>query len=965
MSSYYDEPNEPAGPLSNRNVTLIVLGIAAVVGILGCVGLFYFIRGNPGAGKGQTPQAFQITGLPTSTPSLTPLPSETKAATATLEGVGGGGDATETPDLTLTFAAMPSVRTANLDELRGLVQMKPSPDASFQTVLSAVSVPQGTTLLTSENSNAKVTTTEHSIIRVSSQTQVSLSTFSGTSANPVTGLTLDFGKVWTIVGGPLGTGSFTVTTPIGKAEILGSWMGVEHNSTEQLDIITCLEGKCRYSNDKGVQELKTGEELIVKAGDPLPDPQTMDAAQLADWAVTKVPEVITLTATATSTLTPTGTRTPTATNTPRNTPNAQQTSDTGATKTAIAATTTQSTGNLNGTQTQIAATSTALAGSNSQTQAANSANNTATANASNMTATVFFFNATATAFYNSTQNSFTATSFAFTATSFAATSRYQATAALLTGTAQSVNSTLVAGSATASSVFATATANSANATGTSAAATQTQNAIPFVNFDPSSYATAVPESAGQVTLTVRIANPVSQNVNLVANFSNGSATGAGALGGGGGQDFVNTPISFFIPSNSTTTTISVPIADDNAAEGNETFQVTLSCAGGGACNGGAILGPNVTSTITIVNSAAPSVSFSTSSINVNEGNSGTTDVTVTVNLSRPYANTTTASIQYSRFAGDTATPGACGAAGVDYNTLTPGTLTFSPTETSKTFTVTICGDTLYEPDETINLQLTNPVNAVLGIATSTITIKNDDPIPTLSFGAPSYTIGEPQDPPTTAVLNIPVNLSAAAGAQVTVNYATANGTARADWGDYQATSGTLTFAAGTTTANIAVTINADFIKEDPETFTVALSSPTNAALGSPSTTLVTINDDPTDAAPVVNLSAPFSVPPNSSTTIVVSLNTDSGQVVSVSYSIGSGSPSPACSANLAAAGVDFNAGTGLLTYNPGKPGETSKSFTLTTLGGVTAATGAKCVPITINPTNATAPTTVYAVWIQP
>src|SRR5581483_8518213 len=54
-----------------------------------------------------------------------------------------------------------------------------------------------------------------------------------------------------------------------------------------------------------------------------------------------------------------------------------------------------------------------------------------------------------------------------------------------------------------------------------------------------------------------------------------------------------------------------------------------------------------------------------------------------------------------------------------------------------------------------------------------------------------------------------VSLSEASSKQVSVKYATANGTARAGDGDFVGTSGTLRFAPGETTKTITVLVNGD------------------------------------------------------------------------------------------------------------------------------------------------------------
>jgi hypothetical protein len=65
---------------------------------------------------------------------------------------------------------------------------------------------------------------------------------------------------------------------------------------------------------------------------------------------------------------------------------------------------------------------------------------------------------------------------------------------------------------------------------------------------------------------------------------------------------------------------------------------------------------------------------------------------------------------------------------------------------------------------------------------------------------------------------------------VTVNFATANGTAVAGK-DYVATSGTVTFAPGQTQATITVTVLADSSATTDLFFDVDLSNPVNNVLG--------------------------------------------------------------------------------------------------------------------------------------
>ena len=105
-----------------------------------------------------------------------------------------------------------------------------------------------------------------------------------------------------------------------------------------------------------------------------------------------------------------------------------------------------------------------------------------------------------------------------------------------------------------------------------------------------------------------------------------------------------------------------------------------------------------------------------------------------------------------------------------------------------------------------------------------------------------------------------VTLSPAAETDVTVEYATTDGTATSDssdpdGADYTApTSGAeSTISAGSTSATISIATGNDTVDEDDETFTVTLSSPSsNAALGADTTATGTIEDDDVDAARVTN-----------------------------------------------------------------------------------------------------------------
>ena len=87
--------------------------------------------------------------------------------------------------------------------------------------------------------------------------------------------------------------------------------------------------------------------------------------------------------------------------------------------------------------------------------------------------------------------------------------------------------------------------------------------------------------------------------------------------------------------------------------------------------------------------------------------------TAAVTVTRTGVTTGTSTVQYA-LSGGTATVGTCGVGSADY-VAGSGTLTFGPSETTKTVNVTLCGDAITEsPDETIGVTISSPTGAVLG-----------------------------------------------------------------------------------------------------------------------------------------------------------------------------------------------------------------------------------------------------------
>ncbi|HMF13115.1 MAG TPA: Calx-beta domain-containing protein, partial [Gemmataceae bacterium] len=205
-------------------------------------------------------------------------------------------------------------------------------------------------------------------------------------------------------------------------------------------------------------------------------------------------------------------------------------------------------------------------------------------------------------------------------------------------------------------------------------------------------------------------------------------------------------------------------------------------------------------------------------VTVTEGDSGTVDATFTVSLS--FSTTHTVTVDYSTVSG-TATDGQ------DYTGVTnPLTLTFDPGQTSKQITIQVKGDLIDEYDENFYVFLSNATVGQITDGQGVGTIVDNDPPPTLKINDVSITEGKRG----TKLLTFTVTLTGLTEKYVSVNYATADGTAKTSDHDYQATSGTLYFAPGQTTATFSVVIFGDSRKEPNETFSVNLSGASEATI---------------------------------------------------------------------------------------------------------------------------------------
>ncbi|MDT9189588.1 MAG: Calx-beta domain-containing protein, partial [Limnospira sp. PMC 894.15] len=144
--------------------------------------------------------------------------------------------------------------------------------------------------------------------------------------------------------------------------------------------------------------------------------------------------------------------------------------------------------------------------------------------------------------------------------------------------------------------------------------------------------------------------------------------------------------------------------------------------------------------------------------------------------------------------------------------------------------------------------------------------------------------------------------------RVTVNYATADGTATVRDRDYRRTSGRLVFRPGQTRQFIDVPVFGDTKIEPDETFTVNLSNPQNAELGRRRATGTILNDD----FPQISIRDTEITEGDRGQTnarFLVTLDSPSPERVVVNYATADGT---------ATAGEDYRRTTGRLIFRPGQ-----------------------------------------------
>ncbi len=183
--------------------------------------------------------------------------------------------------------------------------------------------------------------------------------------------------------------------------------------------------------------------------------------------------------------------------------------------------------------------------------------------------------------------------------------------------------------------------------------------------------------------------------------------------------------------------------------------------------------------------------------------------------------------------GGTAVPG-------QHFDLPSGSVSFAPADITRAFEVTVLGSNSgVEPDRTVLYGLSvEPGTATIGATNSSTLTIFGSPVQ-VNFESPVYSVTEGGGPARIAVTRS-LNLNR----QVSVSYATSNGTAVAGT-HYTAQSGTLTFAIGQESASFAVPILSNGPGDGNRTVNLTLSNPSpNTFIGEGQTATLQIREGP-------------------------------------------------------------------------------------------------------------------------
>jgi hypothetical protein len=386
---------------------------------------------------------------------------------------------------------------------------------------------------------------------------------------------------------------------------------------------------------------------------------------------------------------------------------------------------------------------------------------------------------------------------------------------------------------------------------------------------------SVAESIGKAIVQICLDNASGQAITVDYATKNASAES--------GKDYTAATGTVTIEAGQTCKNVEIAITDDELHEAKETFQVNLSnIKNANLTDGQAIV------TITD-NDEAQKPNLSIKDITVSEG-TGTAEVQICLDKASGQAVIV-----------DFTTANGTAEAGKDYVAANGIGNIFAGDICAK-IEITINEDNLHEADETFEINLGSAQNATLTNNKGIVTIIDNDEVNKPNLSVQDITVAE-----NVGQATLKICLDKVSGQAVTVNYATANGTAESGK-DYTTANGTATIAAGQSCADIKITITDDELSETNETIEFNLSNASNAAI-SDNQGIITITDNDSSNQPSVSVKDLTVAESVGKAKVQICLDKASGQAVSVTYTT---------KGATAETGKDYSAASGTATIATGQ-----------------------------------------------
>lgn len=449
-----------------------------------------------------------------------------------------------------------------------------------------------------------------------------------------------------------------------------------------------------------------------------------------------------------------------------------------------------------------------------------------------------------------------------------------------------------------------------------AAMTNLDDDVAGVTVTPAAGSTTTEASGDNPEQTFSVVLDTEPTANVTVNVVSGDAT----------EGSVSVSSLVFTPANwSTPQTVDVSGVDDAADDGDVAYDVVLSVSSADAVY--AALNPADQAFTNIDDDGAPEAQFGSATSSSVES---ATPQALAVELNRASSTAVTVNFTVS----GTATGG-----GVDH-ALASGSIVIPEWAMSGNIMLPLVDDELDEDAETVVVTIDSVSYGTVGATNvRTHTINDNDAAPSVQFDGSASSGAEDSVPSPV----IDVELSAASGKTVTVDYAITGGTAGA--GDRTLAAGSLTFTPGDTVESVPLAITADLDVELNETVVIGLSNAGNASLGGTTAHTYTILDD--DGTPEVEFAAASSSGDESDDAqVVVTLSAPYRDAVTVDFTF----------SHVDTDNGDISLANGTVTFAPGEMSKTitgnilddtadepSEAFTLTLSNPVNAVLGATTV----------------------